>query len=359
MSGSYGPAESKRWRSNAPEWYEGKNYSKHLSRVMSHKGSDKCTLWLRGNGGAYRIIDKLEGVHLVDCRSITKAIIGYLYLKHENKAEARGVSYTNELGGVAVQAGLPNLQATTVLQLLNMRAGLRDISFESAERINSGAPMAHDPDNADFDVEFARRYNPPDTCTLFQWCQAHKPIEELKNEFHYDNVNYDILACLSEIIFGQSLKELLEQEGVADICFSFTRHGHLLGSTGLLATSTAICAITEAAMLDPRVRSSLEKCEIRFGYEDSDNAEMAGTGFAAYSCGWWIYQHDKERERLLCGVGSQGQRLVASSEYTLCRLHATGLQINEYEWMYRPENAESWSNEWEVGQQPPHKFFLD
>lgn len=50
--------------------------------------------------------------------------------------------------------------------------------------------------------------------------------------------------------------------------------------------------------------------------------------------------------------------LVVSPAWVLCRLHATGLQVGEHDWMFAPERPESWSDTWDEGLQPPHDFFF-
>lgn len=282
----------------------------------------------------------------IDCRSITKAVIGYLYLRDES------INLTAPLGELASRAGMPHLEGTSVQSLLMMTAGLRDMSFDSAARMNRGEPQLHDPCDADYDVDFARRYNPPDECTLFDWCRAHKPLPRMVGSFNYDNVNYDILSQLAPYVLGEALSSLLSTHVSRTMFFSHTRHGHLIGSTGLLANSKDLAAFAHRAFQKERFARLVKSDLLR----EPDGVEMAGTIFDTYSFGWWIVGDGADRR--VCAIGSQGQRLIVSPDWALCRLHATGLQVGEYDWMFKPELESSWSETWGEGMQPPHEFLF-
>lgn len=342
-------------KTSAQEWYEQNQFdaqtnkeviSKRVERLKRYKSNDFAHI-ARGARSRFKILS--DSTRFTDCRSITKSVIGYLYFKFSKTALRRGYGYLDLLDEIATSAGLPNLVGTSVHDLLCMTAGLRDMSFESAERINNGEALAHDPDNADYDVDFAKRYNPPDTCTLADWCRAHKPIERLVDVFHYDNVNYDILAHLAPFIFGMSITDMLKTLGVSDMMFSYTRHGHPIGSTGLLARAQTLAEFAERVRTDVPFVAWMEV--------EKGDYEFIDHGFSGYKYGWWF--QETEDNIFLCGIGSQGQRLVSDKHGTICMLVATGLQLGEYAWLYEPECPTSWTDAWDVQTAPMYLFMMD
>lgn len=88
-------------------------------------------------------------------------------------------------------------------------------------------------------------------------------------------------------------------------------------------------------------------------FEVGEDRTMADTEFDAYSCGWWV------RGNNVCAIGSQGQRLVVGSDGTLCKLHATGIQIGEFDWLTAPEKPSSWSSKWSVAKDPARMCLFD
>lgn len=261
------------------------------------------------------------------------------------------LQYDAPLGTTATMAGFPNLVSTTIHNLLHMRSGLVSMSFDSAERINRGEP--HKPAPADWDIDFARRYNSPEACTLHDWCRAHAPLPHRVGVFDYQDVNFDILAHLAPYVLNADAPSLLQTiDPDKNMQWFHTRHGHVLGSTGLVSTSAALCdfasKLSVADYRDYVLRSSVELSNYA-----PERFEIADTQFDGYAYGWWTYQS------CMAGIGSQGQRLIISNKGALCKLHATGMQLQEYDWLVHPEKATSWRASWEVATDPAEILIKD
>lgn len=305
-------------------------------RALRMPGTDQCVVWGWGDEAPRRELRRASP-RLIDCRSFTKSAIGSVYLANE---ETAAVGYDEPLGDLARSAGLPRLTSASVRSLLNMTAGLRGVSFAAARRVNVDGADAREQEAEDYVLDFANRYNPPDWCTLYDWCRAHGPSVAWTGTFDYQNVNYDALAHLAPFVLGRALPLALPELGMECASFSQTRHGHTLGSTGLQASARELC---EFALHAWRLRDQLRehRVELDGGYT------MGGTRFDGYSCGWWSLG-DR-----WCAVGSQGQRLVMDESGVFCRLHATGIQVGEYDWLVRPKDDDAWSAHWEEFHEMP------